>query len=244
MDMTTRAQEFLGSDAIGLEQISPYVFKYKFADRSWINTEFIAYLLAQDLAAELGQDWQAESWEKDSPRSNLNTARVLNTVNGLVISIRTRSYGVNAYSKFELAGYYLDPRARKTSQSVEIGVSAHKTPQKIAGDIFKRMIPAMLERGAKVSESETKRIDANMRLQKKCEGLARKYPEIKFSMQNDSEISVSTKYGSKIELSAEIRADNDCFRLISKGYGLRIDDIDSTYGREFLKLVNGGGRNK
>lgn len=237
-------KKYLPDGATEIEQVSPYVYKYKTPWRNWINTDFIARMLADDIALAMGTDWRADSWDNDSPFLNLDVARIRNDSKNLVLMVRTQSYGVNAYSKFELSGWFTHPITKKTSRSIEIKVSSNKNAETIAKDIAKRMLPQMIESGASISDTESARLNALAELQKKCEGLARKYPEIKFSMQNDSEISVSTKYGSKIELSAEIRADNDCFRLISKGYGLRIDDIDSTYGREFLKLVNGGERNK
>jgi len=158
------------------------------------------------------------------------------------ICASTRGYGLNPYTRAELRAYVVSD-GRKHSMSIKsISVSLSRPISAIARDMARRLLPDLESARADFFAMVRAENDAVAIVTKKAESLAKRYSNLQITLDLESyRIEIQTKYGAGITLHAYSYRDSqtDTWSLVSNsGYSIGLGDIDSRYGRAFLKLCN------
>lgn len=229
------------------EFIAPFMFRSKYKNSHAANgymtdTRFFAEDFGQALVDALGGGWKLK---RDESQFNYPTECAQLEKGDSRITIRAKGYGAGAYQKLTLSSWVKSFDHRAVS-GPGISVAASKDVATIAKDVARRMMPFLSEAEAKASAEIAKGNAERAALESMLAKLQWVYPDLKFNIgdagrgQNDRNLYLGTKYGSKISVHATIYRNGERWCL-SGGHGtgqISIDDLDSAHGRAFLKLVN------
>ena len=203
----------------------------------FMASEFLAAIRAElpELAA-----WSIQGYDGEPATAWDDRACLTDGVARIWVS--TRGYGANAYTKAELQAYAISDDRKHSTRATSITVSLSRPVAAIAKDVARRLLPnldsAKVEALAKAKAEK----DAIAIVTKKADSLSKRYPNLRIVPGLESyRINIQTKYGAGIMLHAYAYRDsqNGVWCLTSdRGYSIRLTDIDSRYGRAFLKLCN------
>lgn len=134
---------------------------------------------------------------------------------------------------------------RSAPISVECGVAMSRGADAAAKDIRSRLLPDAMPKAKAALARFAEQDAAWERVAKKAAQLAKRYPNLRIRVDpNDrNRIQIDSKYGAGIHLDAYAYEDATpaawIWRLTSeRGRAFALDDLDSKYGRAFLKLCN------
>lgn len=129
----------------------------------------------------------------------------------------------------------------------EAGASVDRGAKAAADTIRNRLLPGVADAIEAAREKFKAEAEARARVVKKRDQLAKRYPELKLSVddRDDTRIQVSTKYGGGVHLSGYIRENETPSAyvwglLADSGRGFSMTNIDTPAGRAFLKMCNAG----
>ena len=129
---------------------------------------------------------------------------------------------------------------RESSKSIEISVSADRPIQAIAKDVARRILPNLDAAAAELRAKLAQEKAAAKIITDKAAALAKRYPNLRIEANVESHlVNIENKYGAGISLHCYSYQDRERWCLTSdRGQAIRLDDLDSRYGRAFLKLCN------
>lgn len=236
---------FLPSDAYDIT-IKDFVARWKtpnkhiaggYQEARFLSAAFLAAIRDQLPALK---DWALVDYYNE-PVTHLSDRAGL-TDGKVKIWVSCRSWGANAYSKVLFQAYAVSKDNQISTKTIKISCSLDRPITAIAKDIERRILPTLDAAKAEVDAKARAEHDAVKLISDKAASLARRYPNLR--IQGDARnrwVSISTKYGAKIQLNCYTYEDSRSgfWCLTSeRGTAFRLDDIDSPYGRAFLKLCN------
>lgn len=231
--------DYIDSNAFDIAEKYPFVVEYKtpntFAKKGYCdNAKFLAAEFGTALAAELGWKLESDEWKGSE------VCRIYK--GNLIIMIRTRTYGANAYKQIALSGYVhtVNDGVRNNSKSVSINVTSKKGIATIAKDVERRIFPELNKIFDTVSTDNILEAERIARLVKKTAQLAKAYPNLKVSLPKDQRhIDLVTKHGGNIYLAANVRENlGGTWTLRADNHGFSIDDIDRKSGKAMLRAID------
>lgn len=239
-------KEYLPDDAFDVT-VKDFVLRWKTpnsyaaaghtCDARFMANDFLAAIQAElpELAA-----WSIQYYDGEPATAWSDRACLTDGVARIWVS--TRGYGANAYTKAELQAYAMSDDRKHSTRATSITVSLSRPVTAIAKDMARRLLPNLDSAKVEAMAKARAEKDAIAIVTKKAESLAKRYPNLRITPDIESHrINIQTKYGAGIMLRAYTYRDsqNGVWCLTSdRGYSIGLTDIDSRYGRAFLKLCN------
>jgi hypothetical protein len=205
------------------------------------DSRFLAASFLAALRAELPAlaDWRLVDYGGEAATDWSDRAGLTNGQAKIWASCK--GWGANAYSKINLNAYAAHPENRReSSKSIEISVSADRPIQAIAKDVARRILPNLDAAAAELRAKLAKEKAAAKVITDKAAALSKRYPNLRIAADVESHrVTIATKYGAGIGLDGYSYLNGHKWCLTSeRGRAIGLDDIDSRYGRAFLKLCN------
>lgn len=224
-------------------QIDGFVARWKEPNRHkaegfTTHARFFALPFIQAIQAALPELACLKICDYDGNPATMRTDRVFLEGDGARLWVTVQGWGASAFKQAEISAYAVI--GKTTSEIIGINASLSRGPEAIAKDIARRILPKLAEAKAATKTKADKTAAEEKAIADKAAQLQRRYPNLKvIANVADRRVTIYTKYGAGVSLSAYVYDNGEAWRLTSdRGACFTLDDIDAPYGRAFLNLCN------